>query len=440
MRLLPHLSVKPTSMVTTHSIAGATAPVRPQQATRVRDALGRGCVLFAAGVAFIIKLLIAWNTIGTNDVVSFYLFGKSLTHSGLEATYVSQVSFNHPPLVAVFVRGIYQLDHLRWIHENGVAFPFLLRLPGIIADFLVVILLLAAARQLRLPIWSLLILALSPVLVMISGFHGNTESVMVLFLVLAAYMCLQERPILCALFLALGCQIKIIPLLLAPVFFFYWLDRRKGLTFTLPLLLASVLLWIEPLLKFPAIFIHRVVFYGSFWGIWGITYWLKLTGVRDFWPVTYYNFLPLQQVVVTTLKVAIIISVCILAWRRRKLNGHGLFASLGWAWIIFFILSPGVCAQYLVWLMPFVLVLSPRFFAWLTAASSLFVFFFYNSICHGLPWYLAISNGNLAVEWVPWTIWPWATLIIGAILLWKGAWQADPTLRLCSLNSISQSR
>jgi len=83
---------------------------------------------------------------------------------------------------------------------------------------------------------------------------------------------------------------------------------------------------------------------------------------------------PLQQFVVTALKGAIIVAVFVLAWRRRKLNGHGLFASLGWAWIIFFILSPGVCAQYLVWLMPFVLALSPRFFAWLTATSSLFLF------------------------------------------------------------------
>lgn len=426
-------------MSTTLSISGGTATVISQQATGDRDALGRRSVLFAAGVALIIKLLIAWNTIGTNDVVSFYFFGKSLAQGGLESTYISQVSFNHPPLVAAFVRGIYQLDHFPWVHANGIAFPFLLRLPGIIADFVVVMVLLAAARPLRLPIWSLLVLALSPVSVMVSGFHGNTDSVMVLFIVLAAYMCLRERPILCALFLALSCQIKIIPMLLTPIFFFYWLHRRKVLSFTLPLLVASILLWMEPLLKFPAVFLHRVLFYGSFWGIWGITYWLKLTGVRDFGLVSYYNFLPFQQVVVTALKVAIIIAVLALAWRRRKLDAHGLFASLGWSWVIFFILSPGVCAQYMVWLMPFVLVLSPRFFAWLTATSSLFLFFFYNSIGHGLPWYLAISNGNLAVEWVPWTVWPWATLIIGAVLIWKRALQANPTLRLCSLDSAGQS-
>jgi hypothetical protein len=425
-------------MATAISIPEDTTVIaRP--ATRDGDALGRQIVLLAAGLALIIKLLIAWNTIGTNDVIAFYHFGKSLTQSGLEATYVSQVAFNHPPLVAAFLKAIYRLDQLPWAHANGIAFPFLLRLPGIIADFVVVLVLLGAARTLRLPIWSLLILALSPVSVMISGFHGNTDSVMVMFLVLSAYMCLQERPILCALFLALSCQIKIVPLLLIPIFFFYWFGRRKTLHFTFPLAAASIVLWIEPLLHFPAIFIHRVLFYGSFWGIWGITYWLKLTGVRDFAPVTYHDFLPLQQLVVTGLKLAIIVAVLLLAWRRRKLDGRGLFASLGWAWVIFFIISPGICAQYMVWLMPFVLVLSPRFYIWATATSSAFLFFFYNSISHGLPWYLGISNGNLNVEWVPWTVWPWAALIIGALLLWKRAQQADPALRLCSLRSVDQS-
>ena len=424
-------------MATTLSIPELTTVI-PQAATRDRDALGRQAVLIAAGVALIVKLLIAWNTIGTNDVISFYHFGKSLTQSGLEATYVSQVSFNHPPIVAAFLHGIYRLDHLPWVHANGIAFPFLLRLPGIIADFVVVLVLLAAARSFRLPIWSLLILALSPVSLMVSGFHGNTDSVMVLFLVLAAYMCLRERPILCALFLALSCQIKIIPLLLTPIFFFYWLDRRKVLSFTLPLAAASIILWIEPLLHFPGIFMHRVLFYGSFWGIWGITYWLKLTGVRDFGPVTYHDFLPYQQLVVTALKLAIIAAVLLLAWRRRKLDVRGLFVSLALAWVVFFIISPGVCAQYMVWLMPFVLVLSPRYFAWVTATSSLFLFFFYNSISHGLPWYLGISNGNLNVEWVPWSVWPWVTLIIGALLLWKRAQLNDPALRLCSLRSLGQ--
>jgi len=63
---------------------------------------------------------------------------------------------------------------------------------------------------------------------MISGFHGNTDPVMVMFLFIASVMLFREKPALCGLFLALSCQIKIIPLLLFPIFFFFWLSRGAG--------------------------------------------------------------------------------------------------------------------------------------------------------------------------------------------------------------------
>lgn len=424
-------------MPTTLAFTAETTPALPLQKMRDYRPLARYLVLLAAVVALIGKLLIAWATFGTNDVASFYQFGKLLAQHGLEWTYLSSVAFNHPPLVGAFIQQIYDWDHIASLHENGITFPFLLRLPGIISDFIVVLILLSVSRPLRLPTWSLLVLALSPVSLMISGFHGNTDPVMVMFLVLAAFMCLREQPILCGLFLALSCQIKIIPLLLVPVFLFYWLHRRRTIAFLFPFAASMILLWIQPLVEFPAIFIHRVLFYGSFWGLWGITYWLRMTGVSDFGPVTYYNFLPLQQVVVTVLKLAIVAAVLAIAWRRRKLDAHGLFASLGWTWVTFFIFSPGVCAQYMVWLMPFVLVLSPGFFASLTAASSLFLFFFYNTIAGGFPWYLAISTGRLNDQWLPWSLWPWFILISGAVLLWRNAARAAPALPFCSLASIN---
>ena len=404
--------------------------------TRKREFVRREHVLIAAGLALVCKLLIAWNTIGTNDVAFFFHLGESLTKRGLEASYASDIAFNHPPLIALFTRTIYIWNFLPWFRENGIEFPFLLRLPGILADFVVIIALLGVAKELRLPMWSLLVLALSPVSLMISGYHGNTDSIMVMFLVLAAIMALRDRPMLCGVFLALSCQIKIIPALLLPIFFFYWLHRRRGSHFSLPFAATMAICWLEPLLNFPALFLHRVLLYVSFWGLWGITYWLRLTGLHEFAPVTYHHLLPGQQVVVTILKVALVAAVVLLAWRRRKLDARGLFISLGLAWVIFFVFSPGVCTQYMVWLMPFVLVLSPFCFACLTATSSLFVFFFYNSISGGLPWYYGVSTGRLNIEWTPWTIWPWATLIVGGLLLWRRGLRNDPTLRLLALSSV----
>ena len=129
----------------------------------------------------------------------------------------------------------------------------------------------------------------------------------------------------------------------------------------------------------------------------------------------------------------------ILAWRRRKLDSEQLFSSLAYAWIIFFVFTPSASAQYLVWLAPFVLLLSPVFYGWLTATSSLFLFFFYNVTAQSFPWYFSMSTDKLNTVWTPWTIWPWATLLAGMILLWKEARVADPSLRLLSLQALSKT-
>jgi hypothetical protein len=379
-------------------------------------------------IALVLKLVIAFNSFGTNDVVTFYHFGKALNENGLEWTYRHSIYFNHPPLVAYYLRGIYALSEQRWCQDIGVHFPFLLRLPGIIADFLVVLVLLRMTKtDLRIPTWAVALFALSPVSLMISGFHGNTDPIMVMFLVLASLFCLRGKSVWCGLFLALSCQIKIIPLLLLPIFFFFWLSRRHALLFTLPFVSASLVLWAEPLLKFPTLFAKNVLLYGSYWGIWGITYWLRVTNLAMFRMGTFFfDISPVESFVVTVLKLIIIAAVLMIAWRRRNLGERALLDSVAYAWIVFFVFAPGISAQYMVWLAPFALVLSPVFYGWLAASSSLFLFFFYNVNAGEFPWYGIISDGRHG-DWAPWSIWPWATLLIGLIIFWRRGMAANST-------------
>lgn len=398
-----------------------------------------GLIVAAALVALVLKLTIAFNTFGSNDVVTFYEFGRALTEHGLEWTYQHSILFNHPPLTALFLRAIYYFDHQQFFRDNGLTFPFLLRLPGIVADFVIVVAILWLGKKdarFRLPTWALALFALSPVSLMVSGFHGNTDPVMVMFLVLATVSALRGNSVMCGLFFALSCQIKIIAVLLIPIFFFYWLARRRTISFVIPFAVASLILWAEPLIKFPTLFIKNVFSYGSFWGIWGITYWLRLTALPQFARVSFFNLLPVQNIIIDVLKVLIIAAVFMIAWRRRKLGERGLTDSIAYVWIVFFVFAPGACAQYMVWLAPFILILSPQFYLWLTVTSTLFLFFFYNITAHGLPWYMAISTNTLNTTWTPWTIWPWTVLAIGMVLLWVKAKSANPALRLFSLRTL----
>ena len=74
---------------------------------------------------------------------------------------------------------------------------------------------------------------------------------------------------------------------------------------------------------------------------------------------------------------------------------------------------PGVCTQYLIWLAPFILLLSPTFYTWLLGSSSIFAFVFYNTISNGLPWSKGASTNALNEIWTPWSVLPWLVLING---------------------------
>ena len=143
----------------------------------------------------------------------------------------------------------------------------------------------------------------------------------------------------------------------------------------------------------------------------------------------FYDISPMESFVVTVLKLIIIAAVLMIAWRRRDLDERALFDSVAYAWIVFFVFAPGICAQYMVWLAPFVLVLSPVFYGWLVASSSLFLFFFYNGLAGEWPWYSANANSSLApsAPWTPWSLCPWATLVIGLIVFFRRGMAANST-------------
>jgi Gpi18-like mannosyltransferase len=388
-------------------------------------------IVSLALVALTLKLVVAYNTIGTNDAVLFYSFAKVLSEHGLEWTYQHSRYFNHPPLVAYYLRGIYSLTEQRWCQDLGFHFPFLLRLPGIIADFLVILILMRISKiDFRIPTWALALFALSPVSLMVSGFHGNTDAVMVLLLVCAVWMCLRNRPVLAGLFFAVGCQIKIVPLLFLPALFFYWLSRNNIRGFLVSGAVTTCLLWLEPLMNFPALFAKNVLAYGSYWGLWGITYLFRTTGFRGFSRLSFFDLEPAQNIIVTLLKVIIISAAFWIAWQHRHARGRAFVESLAYTWLVFFVFAPGVCPQYLIWLAPFILIFSPTFYTCVLISSSIFLFAFYNITSGGLPWKVALAMDDSMQHWAAWSLMPWLVITGGAIALWRKTADGKLELRL----------
>jgi uncharacterized membrane protein len=364
-------------------------------------------VLLLAVLALLAKLYCAATTVGSCDVVFFWKFAHTIHRDGLLAMYQATTFFNHTPLVGWFSEAALQFSG-----GEQRLFAFYLRLPAIFADFFAVLALLWLREKTGRPAWwALALFAASPVAFMVSGYHGNVDSVMGLGILLAAAACAANRPALCGLCLGLACNIKIIPLLVAPVFFFLWWQQGQALRFSAPAILAVLIGWSYPLLTIPAVFLKNVLGYSSIWGVWGITYALRMTDLPALRGITFDETTPTEAAIMQGLKLLIVAAVLALAWQRRKVERIEVFRTPTLVWAVFFVFAPGFGAQYLVWLAPCFLVATERWYAALTAASSVALFAFYTVISKGLPWDTGFTVHSTAAQWVGWLVLPWLVLV-----------------------------
>jgi uncharacterized membrane protein len=365
-------------------------------------------IVIAALLAMTAKLYCAARTIGTNDAEYFFLFAASIDHIGPLAMYGASPLYNHTPLIGEMLVSL-----LHVAQATHSSFFFWLRLPGILADFLSVFALLwLRARTGKPPWWALAIFAMSPVSFMVSGFHGNVDSLLVFFLLLAACTVVDGNPWAGGIFLGLACNVKVVPIILVPIFLSHWWHRRRLWPFAISLAAAIALGWGPGLWFTPGPFVHNVLSYSGYWGEWGITSGLYSTGIAAFQPLGFMGLTTAERLIILLLKTLIIGGVLLLAWRKREGAPANIFSTLTLAWMLFFVFAPGSAPQYLVWFAPFLLVHSPRWYAVVTAACTVFLLRFYTVICHGFPWNLGRSTLDLVPIIRPWTTLPWIAMAI----------------------------
>jgi hypothetical protein len=373
-------------------------------------------IIIAAGlIAFALKTYCAATTFGSCDVTIHAGFGQIIDAKGIDYMYRLDRHFNHPPVTGQLFALLYHFSAYLTPpapHSVPRSFPFLIRLPSILADFFAVLVLLRIrARTGMPPLWELVLFALSPVAFMVSGFHGNVDPIMVCLLLIAAYFCVEEHAVLSAMFLAFACGIKIIPLFLTPVFFFFWAHRgrKAGVQFAATFAISCLAMWSTALVGSAYYFLKNVLGYNSYAGGWGITYWcVRLLDAFHFdvSPQSLNRLMPLLLI----LKIIVVLTVTALAWFRRNKSGTEFLGTIGLAWTCFAIFAPGFIPYYLVWMAPFVLLYSPTWYAVLTAASSIYLFAYYNMMSHGImPWYA--SDPSVPPAWNNWGTIPWFVMV-----------------------------
>lgn len=334
--------------------------------------------------ALLLKLLLAVKTYGTNDVYRYEAFMAASRYLGV-LIYRALPDFNHPPSMIHFLGIIGRLSRM-----SGLPFPFWLRLPGILADAgsVLVVWKILGPRVQELSIrWSLLLFAAAPPLIVISGFHGNTDSVMIFFLLLSVYWNEKGNHIwLAGAMFGLSMCFKITPVIVAPAMYFYLRDMKQRVAFFGAAGGILLVAWSPYLFQDPIFILRQIFGYRSLYGHWGLSYFSSRLANRFpalGWVNDAFQFAG---------SYALLGGIAIFSWwmNRRKPRPR-LYSQVGIVFLLFLSLTNGFGVQYLAWLVPWVVGLGALPAAIYFAASGVFLFLVYNYWSQGIPWYMADS-------------------------------------------------
>lgn len=330
-------------------------------------------LVIALTCATLVKLYLALASQGSLDTAGFLDHLHKIRALGVGAYRIRGAfdnPFNSPPPMIHIIR------FWAWLAESsGIPFRFWLRLPSVLADvgtFLLV------ARWLT-KLWPdknhfrvLMCLSLCPTAILISGYHGNTDSVMIFLLLLSIY--LVEIGNQCAGFIfGLALCIKVVPLVFTPAIFLFLQGWRKRLRFFGLAALTFIICSLPYLVQDPRAIWSAVFGYSSIYGDWG---WTLLASLYEPPKYLYGRFEPGDFHATLALILKCITAGLIFAaslwmnWKRKK---PSLFIQLGLIIAILLFFAPGFGIQYLIWLVPFVVARGLRLTLLYYVTSGLFL-------------------------------------------------------------------
>jgi hypothetical protein len=371
-------------------------------------------VLAAAVATTSVKLRLAATTYGTTDVFFWRSFAASvhkLGPIGIYSTHYS-VPYNHPPLIGWFLVAVNALT------AQGASLRFLIRVPASVADVVTAMLVFELVRVRRGLTEATLagaVIACSPVLIVISGFHGNTDPVFVMFILLSAYLIVHDRPVGAGASAAIALSIKLVPIVALPsLAAALWHHRRRLVRATVGFALVLVPLWAPVVFDQWAGFKRNVLDYSGIapkatqWGIVDVAHHLHQTWLVD-------------ALVGPGRFVALAVSALVPAYVVRK-RPDAVATAVALSLTLFLVLTTNFGTQYLAWAAATVLLLD----VWagiaynLTAGAVLLVT--YTHWTNGFPWYQAharrLTPGQEQGAGLAWVV-----LLVCALLGIRRLWQ-----------------
>jgi hypothetical protein len=339
--------------------------------------------LFWAIVAtsVLVRFGLAWFTAGTNDMLVQQSRALGVEAGGVLWVYEADKEFNMPPMLGRMLYWILLVQR-----QLGVTYAFAYRFFEILADLGCIWLVSKLAPPDRV---KLAVLAISPMLVLVSAFHGNHDPAMIFFLLLAVYMLTQERVLEAGFALGAAGAFKIVPILFVPAALISIKNWRSRFFFLISFGLMFAAMFVPEIWQNFPLIKKNIFDYKSMAEVWGYTrvgqISENLTGRGDFLMAFGTRFG----------RLLLLVSMTLAAYMSRNRGPFWIFAS---ACTAFFVFTPGFGVQYLFWLAPFTVLLSLRHMVFLHAATGVFMVMTYHFWSDG-QWYFA--NAADKPLWAP---------------------------------------
>lgn len=346
------------------------------------DLLLKNKKLFLAVVlvtAFILHAFIAFRFEGTGDSGGWRLAGKTGLYGGQFGMGNSTVydgdcpllCSNWPPLTYHYYIG------MRWVYEN--LNPMQLPQWGFYKLFPVIasvgigylIYKFALFYRLKNPIFFTAIYVFHPLSLYVSAYHGQRESVWLFFLLLSLYIMLKfKRYFWFAVIFAVSVSIKLPPLLLAPFLFLALPTLRNKTIFIFTVPFVFFLLSLPEIITYTENVFRQVFLYRGEVGWWGFA---GLAAKIDI--LIGSSLSDSVGSINKALQYLIIISASFYFYRRKFNVLEGILGVL----IIIFVFSSVFAPQYMLWPLPFIVLLSNKYKKYFYAYSLAAVYAAMNS-------------------------------------------------------------
>lgn len=199
-------------------------------------------------IALFIRLFsAAQNLYFETDMHNFQAWGLYAHQIGFKNLYSSEIFIDYPPGYIYILRLMYLICSMLGININSTAAAFVFKMPAVISDFAIAVLIYRFSLKTKLSkplaLFSALFFLFLPCTIFNSSVWGQIESFYILFILLSFCCAYQDKTIPAAVFFAAALITKPQSLMFGFILLFYILRRKSIAEFFKAVLTGFISLW-----------------------------------------------------------------------------------------------------------------------------------------------------------------------------------------------------